>query len=266
MQVRGPGPDMAMDTEIPPRADRRRQQLRRELRAIVPLAILVLVLLVVMIFIGHEAHRHLQEIETWIAQLGPWGRLAFIGLFVVGTSIFVPESVFGLLAGVLFGLAWGLGIILVANLLAAALQYALARQILHAPIQRWLQSRPLLRSIQKAVIGNELRLQCLLRLTPLSPASISYLLGAAGVRFPGFMLANLLLMAHVGVEVYLGHAGKQLVTHGLNGAQGWGHSLLVYGGTAVGICAVLFVSKIAHRAVFDAIAESDKEKGDQRQA
>lgn len=147
---------------------------------------------------------------------------------------------------------------LVANLLAAALQYTLARRILHAPIQGWLESRPLLRFIQRAVVGHELRLQILLRLTPLS-----YLLGAAGVRYSGFMLANLVLITHVVVEVHLGHAGKQLVTHGFsNSQQGWQHALLVHGGTAMGILAIILVSKIAHRAVPNAIVESDADQAD----
>ncbi|MEZ5460953.1 TVP38/TMEM64 family protein [Dokdonella sp.] len=237
--------------------------MRRELRSIVPLAVVVMLLIAAVVFIGHEAWLHLQAFQGWIAGLGPWGRLAFVGLFVVGTSLLVPESVFGFAAGVLFGLAWGMAIMLFANLLAAAIQYGLARRILHTPIQRWLESRPLLRSIQRAVIGHELRLQVLLRLTPLSPAPISYLLGAAGVRFSGFMLASLVLMSHVIVEVYLGHAGKQLVAHGFNNAEhGWQHALLVYGGTAMGILAIVLVSKIAHRAVLKAIAESEAEKAD----
>lgn len=252
---------MTQGSDSASRVDRRRRLFKRELRSVLPLAILVAAVIGIVVLIGHEAHRHLHDIESWITQLGPWGRLAFVGLVVAGTSVFVPESMFSFVAGVLFGLAWGMGIMLLANLLAAAIQYGLARRLLHDPIQRWLESRPLLRSIQQAVIGHELRLQVLLRLTPLSPAPISYLLGAAGVRFSGFMLANLVLITHVAVEVYLGHASKQLVTHGFNGAQqGWQHALLVYGGTAIGIFAVLFVSRIAHRAVLKAIAESDAEK------
>ncbi|MGB0134415.1 TVP38/TMEM64 family protein [Dokdonella sp.] len=256
---------MTGECESPPRADRRKRLLRRELRSIVPLAAAMVLFVAAVVLIGHEAHLHLHAFEAWIAQLGPWGMIAFVGVFIVGTSVFVPESLFSFVAGVLFGLAWGIGIMLFANLLAAALQYGLARKILRAPIQRWLQSRPLLRSIQKAVTGNELRLQCLLRLTPLSPAPISYLLGAAGVRFPGFILSSLVLITHVAVEVYLGHASKQLVAHGFNGTQqGWQHGLLVYGGTALGILAVVLVSKVAHKAVLNAIAESDTERNNSK--
>lgn len=248
---------MNLPAEPLPHAERGRRLLKRELRSILPLALAVVVVIIAVLVVGHEAELHLQAIETWIAELGPWGRLIFVGMVVVGTSLLIPESLFGVVAGALFGLAWGIGLLLVGNLLAAALQYALARRLLHAPIQRALQSRPLLRSIQKAVVGDELRLQFLLRLTPLNPALISYLLGAAGVRFSGFMLASLALVSHFAIEVYLGHAGKQLVANGLNGVPPDSHhQWLIYTGAAVGLVAIFLVSKAAHRAVLRSIAES----------
>lgn len=253
------------DLEPAPQVERRRQLLRRELRSIVPLTIAVILIIAAVILLGHEAERHLQAIEAAITGLGPWGRVAFVGLLVIGTSILIPESLFGLVAGALFGLAWGISLMLVGNLIAAALQYGLARRLLHEPIQRALETRPLFRSIQSAVIRDELRLQLLLRLTPLNPALISYLLGAAGVRFAGFMLASLVLISHFAIEVYLGHAGKQLVTKGFGGAHGgWQHGLLIYGGIAVGLIAVILVSKAAHRAVLRSIAESSAGVDDAR--
>jgi uncharacterized membrane protein YdjX (TVP38/TMEM64 family) len=48
-----------------------------------------------------------------------------------------------------------------------------------------------LATITRAVKGDEFRLQMLVRLTPLNPASVNYLLGAAGVRFSGFLVACL---------------------------------------------------------------------------
>lgn len=248
-----------MDANEPatPQAERRRQLLGGELRSLLPIALAVVLVVVAVVVLGREAERHLQAIEATIAGLGPWGRVAFVGLLVIGTSLLVPESLFGLAGGALFGLAWGIGLLLIGNLIAAALQYGLARRLLHARIQHALQSRPLLRSIQSAVIRDELRLQVLLRLTPLNPALISYLLGAAGVRFAGFMLASLVLLSHYAIEAYIGHAGKQWLTRGFAGTHdGWQHGLPIYAATAVGVLAIILVSKAAHRAVLRAIAEN----------
>lgn len=234
-----------------------RRLLRHELRSIVAPALAIVLVIIVLVVVGHEAELHLQAIEDWIAALGPWGRLAFVGVLVLGTSALLPESVFGLAAGALFGLAWGFGLTLLGNILAAALQYGLARWLLHDPIQRSLQKRPLLRALQGAVLREGIRLQVLLRLTPLNPALVSYLLGAAGVRFGGFVLASLVLGLHSIIEVYLGHAGKQLVAKGLTGtADPWQHNLPMLAGAVVGLAAVVLVSKAAHRAVLRSLDET----------
>lgn len=235
---------------------RRRHLLAREIRALAPFVIVALLVVVAMVLLGQEAERHMDAIEAWIGQLGKLGMLIFILLVVVGTSLLVPESLFGLAAGALFGLVWGILVMLVGNLLACALQFALAHRWLRGPIQRALDSRPLLRAIQKAVVRDELRLQAMLRLTPLNPALISYLLGAAGVRFAGFMLVSPLLAAHFVLEVYLGHAGKQLLEHGLDGGSAMGtNTVLAYAAGIIGIAAIVLVSRTAHRAVLRALNE-----------
>ena len=249
--------------DLAPQAESRRQLLTRGLRSLVPLALALILIILAVILLGREAERHLHQMEMAIEALGPWGYVAFVALLVVATSVLVPDSLFGLVAGALFGMVWGVGLMLIGNLIAAALQYGLARRLLHNPIQRALESRPLLRAIQAAVIRDEMHLQLLLRLTPLNPALISYLLGAAGVRFAGFMLAILLLTLHFIVEVYIGYAGKKLVTGEFGGSHGgWQHDLLVYGAAALGVVAIVLVSKAAHRAVLRAIAETNSnEKG-----
>ena len=113
----------------------------------------------------------------------------FVGLFALATSVLLPDTVLCIIAGALFGLGWGVAAVLAGSFLAAAIQFALAHQLLRARIQRTLAARPSLAAIQRAVSRDEFRLQVLLRLTPLNPATISYLLGAAGVRFSGFLIA-----------------------------------------------------------------------------
>ncbi|SFN09687.1 TVP38/TMEM64 family protein [Dokdonella immobilis] len=253
------------DQGPPPPGPHARRLLRRELRSILAPALVVVLVIIVLAVVGHEAELHLQAIEDGIAALGPWGRLAFVGVLVLGTSALLPESVFGLAAGALFGLAWGFGLTLLGNILAAALQYGLAGWLLHDPIQDALQRRPLLRALQGAVVREGMRLQVLLRLTPLNPALISYLLGAAGVRFGGFVLASLVLGLHSIIEVWLGHAGKQLVARGLSGtADPWQHNLPMLAGAIIGMVAIVLVSKAAHRAVLRSLGEARESTSDGR--
>src|SRR6478752_7465642 len=107
---------------------------------------------------------HVLEIERWVVGLGPAGPAILIGLLVLGTSILIPESLFAIVAGALFGLDRGFLIVVAGNLIAASVQYGLARSFLHDRIQRMLASRPQLAAIQRAVLQDEVRLQLLLRL------------------------------------------------------------------------------------------------------
>ena len=99
-----------------------------------------------------------------------------------------PYRVLCIIAGALIGLYWGVAAVLAGSLLAGAIQFALSHKLLRARIQRALAVRPSLADIQRAVRRDEFRLQVLLLLTPLNPATISYLLGMADVRFAGFLI------------------------------------------------------------------------------
>ena len=83
------------------------------LKVLFPYLAAALLLVVVAVGGGRELRHHIHAIETWIMILGPWGLLAFIGLFILTTSFFVPDTVLCLIAGSLFGL--GRGVILVTS-------------------------------------------------------------------------------------------------------------------------------------------------------
>lgn len=218
--------------------------------------------LLAIFFLAEEVHRHLQEIESWVAGLGPWGPLAFVAIFVLGTSLLVPESVLAIVAGAIFGMSWGGAMAVAGTLLAGALQYTLARRLLRERIRQLLDARPRFAAIESAVRRDEVRLQWLLRLTPLNPALLNYLLGAAGVRFPPFLLACLAQIPHLFLELYLGHAGRHMTAQAAGVVpQSQLHHLAVYGGLALAILAVAVVSRAAQKAVSDALAAAPLRAG-----
>jgi uncharacterized membrane protein YdjX (TVP38/TMEM64 family) len=214
-------------------------------------------LVLAIVTLGREITHHIDAIEAWIANLGPWGVLAFIALFVVATSLLIPDTLLCVIAGVLFGIPWGVAAVVAGSLLGASLQYALSRRLLRARIERMLEARPSLPAIQRAVRHDEFRLQVLLRLTPLNPATISYLLGTAGVRFSGFLVACLALVPALFIEVYFGHAGKHMATAAGDGARtSTVHDVAVIVGVGIGILVLVVVSRMARTAIHQAVAES----------
>ena len=103
----------------------------------------------------------------------------------------------------------------------------------------------------------------LLRLTPLNPASTSYVLGAAGVRFAGFLLASLATFPHLLLEVYLGFGGKHVARiAGRSTDAGLIHEAIVIGGLAVTAIVIVLVSRAAHKALGAAIPATAASKAD----
>ena len=235
---------------------------RLRLRAVVPYVLAAVAVVVAIAVLGREIHEHLRAMEDWIAGLGIWGPIAFVALIVAGTSLLIPDTALAIAAGALFGFAVGGIVIVTGGLLAAMVQYALARRLLLGAIQRETARRASLRSIVEAVRRREIRMQVLVRLTPLGPAMVSYLMGAAGVRFGGFMLACLVMIPAFLVEVYFGHAGVHVAS--MAGRIRGGFDLrdgLLLGGLVAVIVVMGLVGRVARRAIQEAAAKSKAAPG-----
>lgn len=229
-------------------------------RRLLPYLAAAVLLVVAIALLGSEIHRHLDAIERGMEHLGPWGVVAFLALFVVLTSLMVPDTVFAIIAGVLFGLGWGTAAVIAGGVGGAALQYALSRRLLRERIERLIAAKPALAAIQRAVRQDELRLQALVRLTPLSPVMTSYLLGAAGVRFPGFLIACLALIPGFFLEVYFGYAGRHVARMtGRDEQSILLHDAMVFGGLAACVVVMVIISRTARRALMEA---ADRDAGE----
>lgn len=249
---------MKPPTSQPPTTGRAMRLIKRTDAGMLIAVLLAVVLLIIAgVVLGDQIKAHSGALQAWIGGLGPWGVVVFVALLVLGTSLLVPESVFGVAAGVLFGLGGGMAIAMAANLVAAVFQYALSRWLFRQRVQRAIDRRPSFVSVQQAVMKDQRWLQFLLRLTPLNPATMSYLLGASGVRFSAFMIACAGMLPYVSLEVYLGHAGQHLVQANAGSRVGHGQDLLLVGGLVVGIIAIVIISRIARKAVLREVAHGD---------
>ncbi len=240
------------------------RQIRRFLaraysRSSIPYLIVGMLLIVAIVIGGHEIKLHIIAIEDWITTLGPWGVLVFIGLFALTSSFFMPDTVLCIIAGALFGLGWGAIVAVVGSLLASMAQFTLAHHLLRSRIQRVLDLKPSLKAIQRAVSYDEFRLQLLLRLMPLNPATINYLLGAAGVRFTGFLLASLAHTPNLLIEIYFGYVGKHAVRlAGSDTNTTYLHDAVIFGVLVVCIAVMVLIAKIARKALMRAVTETSK--------
>ncbi|HAB19769.1 MAG TPA: VTT domain-containing protein [Verrucomicrobiota bacterium] len=211
-------------------------------------------LLFIALGLGKYVGRHLPALEAWIAGHGALGWAVFIGLVIVSTSVFVPDSVFAVLAGVLFDLVGGTVLISVAVLMTAVLDFQLSRKFFHATVRRWLSRQPRLAAVERAVNREGLRFQFLLRLTPISPVAVNYTLGVSNTQFSIYLIACLGLIPGLLIEVYFGHLAKHLARVADNpAAHSPLHLWLSVSGLVLCIGVMAYITKLAR----DAIAKSE---------
>ena len=117
------------DTGVTARSDRNR--LRLKLAAGV-------CLLLAAIWLGSYFGHHMLTLERWIESHGIAGFVVFIIVLVLCTSLFVPDTIFAVAAGVLFGLVWGTALVVTGSLLTAGFDFAISRHLLRSRVRRWL--------------------------------------------------------------------------------------------------------------------------------
>ena len=230
------------------------------IKAIIPYLVFSIFIIIAIVVLGKEIKHNFSSIEKWISDLGFSGILVYILMVVILTSFFIPDTFFGIIAGTLFGLKTGFIAITIGVLIGSVLQYWLSRSLLRNHIERIIAAKPNLVLIQQAVSQQELRLQLLLRLTPMNPVIISYLLGAAGVRFRSFFVACFGLLPIFFLEVYFGYAGEHIVKMASqNKVTDVLHDAFFFGGLIVLIIVIIIISRIARKAIEAAISQQNKD-------
>lgn len=175
------------------------------LRANGPRIVLGIGLLGICLVLGRHVAHDIPRLEQWVAGLGPWAPWAFTVLVIVLTSFFIPDTIFALAAGVMFGLWEGTLIICASGILGAVLNFIFARRYLSGWVSRWLSKYPKLAAIASVADREGLRFHLLLRLTPVNPTTLSYILGAAShVSLSTFFIAAFGHIPGYFVEVYFG--------------------------------------------------------------
>ena len=207
-------------------------------------------LLIAVVLLVRYGGAEIPVLEAWVARQGAAAPLIFLAALVVLLPFFVPDSLFAIAAGLLFGLAWGSLIMFLGTSVAACLAFAAARWFLHNRVEALLQQHPKLVAIERAASGQGLRLQLLLRLSPINPMVVSYILGATQSRVTTFLIALAGLLPALFVETYFGamagHVGKAAAGRGEDSAL---HTGMLITGFVVCLVLSLWIGRLAYRAV-----------------
>ena len=207
---------------------------------------------------------HEADIERSLERLGPWGPVIFIAVFLLGTSVFFPESVLAIAAGTIFGLWWGLLWVVVAGTLTAVVVYWLGRTVLRNRIEPMLARHPRLDAVDEAASESGLKLILLLRLSPMNFTMLCWLLSISRVRFRTYLLSCIGMFPGNFSTVYLGFAARHTADLANRIKAGDGrppgdsmvHEITLYSGLVISLVVSLLVAKIAIRAMHAATATS----------
>jgi uncharacterized membrane protein YdjX (TVP38/TMEM64 family)/rhodanese-related sulfurtransferase len=148
-------------------------------------------------------------IERAIHDLGLLAPLGHVVLFALGTILFVPGAIFGLLGGAVFGPLWGAVLNLTSATLGATAAFLVARYAAAHWVRRKLGGR--LDRLIAAVEAEGWRFVAFVRLAPLFPFNLTnYALGLTRISLKHYVLASLVCMMPGAVAyAWLGHAGRE---------------------------------------------------------
>ena len=147
----------------------------------------------------------------WIRGLGPWGPVAFIGIYTVAVVFFVPASIFTLGAGFVYGMTLGSIYVLVAANIAGNLAFLIGRHLARNWIAHKLDAQPKFRAIDAATAREGWKIVALVRLAPVFPFSLmSYAFGLTRIPFWSYAAANLAMIPGTLMYVYFGSVARDL--------------------------------------------------------
>jgi uncharacterized membrane protein YdjX (TVP38/TMEM64 family) len=167
--------------------------------------------------------------------------LVFLALHIVASLVFVPRSLLGVAAGLVFGMWWGLAWAALGSVIGAVAGFLLARYLhvgLFDPAQ-WRRLSVILARVERG----GWRMVTLFRLVPVIPHSLSnYALGLTRLRLGDYALGSLLGQLPLTIAaVELGAAGERA----MRGAADWLLPTII--GLAALALTVLIPALLRHR-------------------
>lgn len=202
------------------------------------------------------------DLEIALGDLGAWGPAIFIVGFVVGTSLFFPESVLAIAAGAIFGLAWGMVWTAVAGFLTVAAVCIVGRPLLGRKAKTILERHPRLAAIEDATESSGWRLVFLLRMSPLNFTALNWMLAASRLRFRTIMASSIGMIPGNVSTVYVGFAARHtadlasLAEAGDPDGIAPGDSIVSEVALYSGLGASILVSVIVTRIAINALRET----------
>lgn len=195
-----------------------------------------------------HAQTLLKQALDWVGQLGPWGAIIFIAIYIVAAVLFIPGSVLTLGAGALFGVVRGSIYVSIGSTLGATCAFLVGRYLARDAIARKIEGNERFAAIDKAVAEEGWKIIGLTRLSPVFPFTLlNYAFGLTQVKLRHYVLASWIgMMPGTVMYVYLGSLARAGAAPHQRTTGEW----ILYGvGLLATIAVTVFVTRIARKSL-----------------
>jgi uncharacterized membrane protein YdjX (TVP38/TMEM64 family) len=194
----------------------------------------------------------------WTEGLGYWGPIFVVAFYILACVFFIPGTLITLASGFLFGLLGGFVTVSIGSTLGASAAFLVGRYFLRGWVEKKLADRPKLRAIDQAVGDKGLKIVILTRLSPAFPIPfilMNYGYGLTRVKFWKYMLGSWLgMMPGTLLYVYIGTLFRSWTELAAGQTpQTAAQRVYFYIGLAVTVAVVVFVGRVAQKAIKQAI-------------
>ena len=215
------------------------------------LALLAVAFLLVIIYFL-DVQELLKLALAWISDLGPWGPVFFILLYIFATVLFIPGLIPTMAAGVLFGVPQGTVLVSISSISGATMAFLIGRYLARDWVAGKIRGNQKFEAIDVAVAQEGWKIVGLTRLSPVFPFNLlNYAFGLTQVSLKDYVLASWVgMLPGTVMYVYIGFLAGDLATLG-SGERSrtpaeW--VLLVVGLMAT-VVLTLYITRIAQRAL-----------------
>src|SRR5262245_5923136 len=147
----------------------------------------------------------LESLVQHLADLGDWGPVLFIALYILAAITLAPAFLLTFSSGAVFGLWRGTLLTYIGAVLGASAVYALAAPLARTRVLRWVDRDPRVAATRRAVVKDSAWIMFLLRLSPLVPYNLlNYALALSGVTYRDYLLASVGMIPAIMMYAYYG--------------------------------------------------------------
>jgi len=169
---------------------------QNRIKSIVTLSLFITSLAVIIIAIkisGIDQFLEKERLQNWINGFGSKGPIAYMLLFSLTPSLFLPGLPITVAGGIVFGALWGTIYASIGSTIGACLAFLIARYFARNQIENLLSGR--LKAIDEGVEKNGWIFVAVTRLIPLFPFNLlNYSFGLTKIKFRDYAIASWIFM------------------------------------------------------------------------